>query len=170
MKILFAIVVIIAGVYLILPKNEFKKLALFLPQNQMEQAAERVLNDVDQKLEQFKAKLLMSKDTRISQLEKQLVTLQTEFVAQQEKYKIAEIQYNKQSQQLPVEQLPVEQLLAQNQYATKEALSTHPKPIVANNNDFSIKESDKQRAIKRQAYLQDLVERMNKTSLLTLTN
>lgn len=166
MKFLFAIIVIIASVYLILPKDELKKLALFLPQNQIEQAAETVLSDVDKKLEQFKVKLLMNKDSRISHLEKQLATLQTQFAAQEEKYKSAEVKYNEQA----IQQLPVEQSLAQNQYTPSEPLSTDPKELVANNIDLSSKESDKQRAIKRQAYLQDLVERMNKTSLLTLTN
>ncbi len=166
MKILFAIIVLIAGVYLIFPKDELKKLAQFLPQHQIEQAAETVLSDVDQKLEQFKAKLLLDKDSRISQLEKQLTTLQAQFVAQEEKYKLANIQNNEPAHQ----RLPVEQPFAQVQYATTEPLSTPPKQLVANNIDSSIKETDKQRAIKRQAYLQDLVERMNKTSLLTLTN
>jgi hypothetical protein len=166
MKILFTIIVLIAGVYLILPKDEFKKLAQYLPQNQIEQAAETVLSDVDKKLEQFKTKLSMDKNSRISQLEQQLATLQTQIVAQQEKDKLADIQDNEPT----IQQLPVEQPLAQNQYATDKPLSINPKKLAANNTDLSIKESDKQRAIKRQAYLQDLVERMNKTSLLTLTN
>jgi hypothetical protein len=51
-----------------------------------------------------------------------------------------------------------------------QPLLTQAKALVTNNTNLSIEESDKQRAIKRQAYLQDLVERMNKTSLLTLTN
>ena len=166
MKILFTLVVLIAGVYLILPKDQLKKLALFLPQNQIEQAAETVLSDVDQKLEQFKTKHLMNKDSRISQLEKQLATLQAQFVAQEEKYKLADIEHKAQALQL----LSAEKLLAKNQYVSAEPLSTQPKQPVANHIDSSIKETDKQRAIKRQAYLQDLVARMNKTSLLTLTH
>lgn len=160
MKILFAIVVLIAASYLILPKDKLKELSLFLPKNQIEQAADTLLTDVDQKLEQFKIKLLMNKDTRITQLEKQLATLQAQLIAQEEKIKLASIQSKDQAAQpLPVKSLPV-----------KESLSTPPKQLTASNIDLSIKESDKQRAINRQAYLQDLVERMNKTSLLTLTN
>lgn len=160
MKILFAIAVLIAASYLILPKDKLKELSLFLPKNQIEQAADTLLTDVDQKLEQFKIKLLMNKDTRITQLEKQLATLQAQFIAQKEKIKLASIQLKEQAAQpLPVKYLPV-----------KESLSTPPKQLTASNIDLSIKESDKQRAINRQAYLQDLVERMNKTSLLTLTN
>lgn len=160
MKILFAIVVLIAASYLILPKDKLKELSLFLPKNQIEQAADTLLTDVDQKLEQFKIKLLMNKDTRITQLEKQLATLQAQFIAQEEKIKLTSIQSKEQAAQpLPVKHLPV-----------KNSLSTPPKQLTASNIDLSIKESDKQRAINRQAYLQDLVERMNKTSLLTLTN
>jgi predicted RNA-binding protein Jag len=155
MKILFTLIVLIASVYLLAPKDVLQKLTLFLPQNQIEQAAETVLSDVDKKLEQFKAKLLGSKDSRITQLEKQLATLQAQLVAQEEKYKLADSQNNEKAQQ----PLPVAQLLL-----------TQAKALVTNNTNLSIEESDKQRAIKRQAYLQDLVERMNKTSLLTLTN
>jgi predicted RNA-binding protein Jag len=155
MKILFTLIVLIASVYLLAPKDVLQKLTLFLPQNQIEQAAETVLSDVDKKLEQFKAKLLGSKDSRITQLEKQLATLQAQLVAQEEKYKLADSQNNEQAQQ----PLPVAQ-----------PLLTQAKALVTNNTNLSIEESDKQRAIKRQAYLQDLVERMNKTSLLTLTN
>jgi predicted RNA-binding protein Jag len=155
MKILFTLIVLIASVYLLVPKDELQKLTLFLPQNQIEQAAETVLSDVDKKLEQFKAKLLGSKDSRITQLEKQLARLQAQLVAQEEKYKLADSQNNEQAQQ----PLPVAQ-----------PLLTQAKALVTNNTKLSIEESDKQRAIKRQAYLQDLVERMNKTSLLTLTN
>jgi predicted RNA-binding protein Jag len=155
MKILFTLIVLIASVYLLAPKDVLQKLTLFLPQNQIEQAAETVLSDVDKKLEQFKAKLLGSKDSRITQLEKQLSTLQAQLVAQEEKYKLADSQNNEKAQQ----PLPVAQ-----------PLLTQAKALVTNNTNLSIEESDKQRAIKRQAYLQDLVERMNKTSLLTLTN
>jgi predicted RNA-binding protein Jag len=155
MKILFTLIVLIASVYLLAPKDVLQKLTLFLPQNQIEQAAETVLSDVDKKLEQFKAKLLGSKDSRITQLEKQLSTLQAQLVAQEEKYKLADSQNNEQAQQ----PLPVAQ-----------PLLTQAKALVTDNTNLSIEESDKQRAIKRQAYLQDLVERMNKTSLLTLTN
>lgn len=155
MKILFTLIVLIASVYLLAPKDVLQKLTLFLPQNQIEQAAETVLSDVDKKLEQFKAKLLGSKDSRITQLEKQLATLQAQLVAQEEKYKLADSQNNEQAQQ----PLPVAQ-----------PLLTQAKALVTDNTNLSIEESDKQRAIKRQAYLQDLVERMNKTSLLTLTN
>ncbi|MFT7005660.1 MAG: mevalonate kinase [Colwellia sp.] len=155
MKILFTLIVLMASVYLLVPKDELQKLTLFLPQNQIEQAAETVLSDVDKKLEQFKAKLLSNKDSRITQLETQLATLQAQLVAQEEKYKLADSQNNEQAQQ----ELPVAQ-----------PLLTHAKALVTNDTKLSIQESDKQRAIKRQAYLQDLVERMNKTSLLTLTN
>jgi hypothetical protein len=178
MKILFTIVVLIAGVYLILPKDELKKLSSFLPQNQIEQAAGVVLSDVDQKLEQFKVKFLVDKNSRISELEKKLTTLQTQLITQKEQ--LAELQINKQvyeqaSKQFPVEyslveQSPTPQVLAQNQTVIEEPLSTYSKKVVTKNSDHSIKESDKQEAIKRQAYLQDLVERMNKTSLITLTN
>jgi hypothetical protein len=165
MKIIFAIVVLIASVYLILPKDELKKLSAFLPQNQIEQAAEKVLSDVDQKLEQFKVKLSTNKDSRISQLEKKLVALKTHVIAQEEKYK-TDIE-NKEN---VLQRLPEDQSLAKNQYTTSEPLSTHPEQQVANYTNLPINGTDKQRVIKRQAYLQDLVERMNKASLLTLTN
>jgi len=155
MKILFTLIVLIASLYLLVPKVELQKLTLFLPQNQIEQAAETVLSDVDKKLEQFKTKLLMNKDSRITQLEKQLATLQDKLVAQEEQYKLADSQNNEQAQQYLLVEQP---------------LLTNAKEPFVNNTNLSIEESDKQRAIKRQAYLQDLVERMNKTSLLTLTN
>jgi hypothetical protein len=122
----------------------------------------------------------VDKNSRISELEKQLTTLQTQLLTQKEQ--LAELQLNEQSnkkaeehpsKQLSSEQLPVTQALVQNQTASNEPVTTHLKKVVANNSDHSIKasskESTKQEAIKRQAYLQDLVERMNKTSLLTLT-
>ncbi|MCJ8293948.1 MAG: hypothetical protein MJK15_06030 [Colwellia sp.] len=166
MKVLFAIIVLIASAYLILPKDALNKLTLFLPQNQIEKAAETVLSDVDKKLEQFKIELSSKKDIRIKKLEDQLTTLKTQFIAQEKKFYLAEIQRNEQV----LQQFPVEKTPAKNQYAAAEALTTHPKQPLTDNIDNVIEETDKQRTIKRQAYLQDLVDRMNKTSLLTLTN
>ncbi len=181
MKVLFTIMVLIAGIYLILPKEHLEKLALFLPKNQIEKAAQVVLTDVDKKLEIFKAEHLLQKNSRINKLEKQLAKLQAQVIAQDEKYKLSEIKHNEQVLQwLAAEKrLTVEKTLAQNEYASAEPSFTHAKQLVANKVELSPKQTDivllakptdKEKAVKRQAYLQDLVERMNKTSLLTLTN
>lgn len=169
MKILFTIAVLIAGVYLFLPQSELKKLALFLPQNQIKQAAETVLSDVDQKLEQFKVKLLLNKDSRINELEKQIASLQKKINLQEEKYNSFTLQND--TKILPA--LPVEKSLAKTQYIAKALPQVQrdvPQNFAPSNTDMSTNNADKQQAMKRQAYLQDLAERMNKTSLTALTH
>ncbi len=182
MKILFTIAVLIAGVYLFLPQNKLNKFAFFLPQHQIEQATDTVLSDVDQKLEQFKSKFVTSKNSRMSELEKQLASLKTKVIAQEEKYKLLVLENKKQAllaqkvsaQTLPEQILPAQKKAAPTQYITSKPSSTNintngPQPLISANSSIGIEMSDKEQAIFMQAYLQDLAERMDQTSLLSLT-
>jgi len=177
MKILFTITVIAAGIYLFIQQQGLDKLSQYLPQHQIEQNAERLITDVsqqvhktvsqevDEKIKLFKSELINKKDERINELEQQLTRLQMQFTAlESQKHKTDEV--NQASHQDSVSQQQVfltEPAFAQTQYLSGEgkANSFLPKVEIA---------TDKQKAIKRQANLQDIADRMNKTSLLALTH
>ena len=175
MKALFALTVLIAGFYLFMQQEGLERLKQYLPQTSIEQNAQSLLtsvnnnvskkvNDsVDKKLAQFKSSLLAEKDNRINALEKQLVSLQTQF-------KNKESMQTKITKQAPssvkptlaipkseTQDFPIEPAFAKTQYLTGES------PVNEKNN------LDKKSAMKRQANLQDIAARMNKTSLLALT-
>jgi len=177
MKILFSIAVLVAVIYLFLPQNSLEKLSSFMPKQQIEQAAETVLNDVDQRLEQFKSELLIKQNNRITSLEQQLSTLQEQFDVQEDKINLAIMQNKEQV-------LLTKQLTVQTQKIASETIltetTTEPQLLASastkintdteiDNTDIAVEVSAKQQAIKRQAYLQDLAERMNRTSLHALT-
>ncbi|WP_057831420.1 hypothetical protein [Colwellia sp. TT2012] len=169
MKILFTITVLIAGIYLFIQQKGLEKLNKFLPQHQIEQATETLLanvsKNVDQQLEQFKNKVLNKKDERINELENQLQNLQTQFLAKAGKEKTQLIQQKERPQDFPPEQT-----FSATQYLAAESSMHLPSTLSSPTAQPSDKEFYKQRAIKRQANLQDIAERMNKTSLLALTN
>ena len=162
MKTLFAITVLIAGIYLFIQQKGLDKLNEFLPKYQIEQATETLLanisKNVDQKLEQFKNKVLNKKDERINELEKQLKHLQAQFIAKEEKEKIQ------------LQDFPPEHAFAATQYPAAESSIHLPSTLSSPTAKPTDKDFHKQRAIKRQSNLQDIAERMNKTSLLALTN
>jgi len=185
MKILFSIAVLVAVIYLFMPQNAVEKLSSFLPKQQIEQAAETVLSDVDQRLEQFKSELLIKQNNRITNLENQLATLQEQFDVQEDKINLAIMQNKEQV-------LLTKQLTVQTQNIASETIltetTTEPQLLASanshiesntstkintdteiDNTDIAVEVSAKQQAIKRQAYLQDLAERMNRTSLHALT-
>ncbi len=189
MKTLFAVTVFVAGIYLFIQQEGLEKLKQYLPQNNIEQSAEKLLANVnqsvnknvnqhvDEKLEQFKNVLLTEKDTRIDALEKKLLALQSQFnkqVSQQaniEHKKIAQEKAKqiKQSEPTPIH-FPAEPVFAKTQYLAGE--SSAADLSFTSNSIINIEEANtpKQKAIKRQANLQDIAARMNKTSLLALSH
>jgi hypothetical protein len=166
MKTLFSIAVLVAVIYLFLPKDALEKLSTFMPKQQIEQAAETVLSDVDQRLEQFKSELLIKQNNRITKLEEQITNLQDKLHTQAEQIKLAVIENKEQA-------LLAKQSTEQTQNVASEIISTEtttePQLLASASTDIAVEESAKQQAIKRQAYLQDLAERMNRTSLHALT-
>jgi hypothetical protein len=159
MKILFIVTVIIASSYLFIQQDGLEKLNQYLPQYKIEQSAAALLTtvdeSVDQKLERFKTELLNKKDHRINELEKQLVSLQAKFTAKTE--------------QENTQRMLVEQNIAQTQYINNDSLPISGYEKKEASEEAVIANSSKQKAIKRQANLQDIADRMNKTSLLALT-
>lgn len=190
MKTLFTITVLIAGIYLFIQQEGFDKLSKYLPQYQIDKSAETLLTSVNknvdtqvdkkvaQKFEQLKKSLLTEKNARINTLEKKLEDLQAQFTTQQSPHKNQQL-----SQNLPIslqkdnvvqekvpslkldasttQNFPSEPALAKTQYLTDKLHVTAP---------LEEKNTTKQKAIKRQANLQDIAARMNKTSLLALTH
>lgn len=175
MKILFTISVLVAGIYLFLPNDTWEQIKQYLPQHKIEKAAENLLNNVDDKLEQFKTELLQTKDHRINELEQQLATLQAQFIAKEVQDKSLKEQHTLTSNEKGVVAFEVQTSpLAQTQY-----ISSEPKVTLSDigsqqqnlsNSDVMIKHVDKQKVIKIQASLQDIAQRMNETSLLALTH
>jgi len=142
---------------------------------------------VDQKLEQFKKTLLTEKDEQINALEKQLASLQAQFAekaTQQAGSALAKVALEKTAQEsAPALQVnehnsqdfPSEPAFAKTQYLNSGSSATNLAMATSSASNIDEKETSKQdvirqKAIKRQANLQDIAARMNKTSLLALTH
>ena len=172
MKILFIITVIIAAIYLFIQQKGLEKISQYLPSQQIEQNAQTLLSTINQQvtnkvnkeltaqLEQFKKELLTQKDARIEALAKKVVDLESKLDEQQKQY--VATQALSDSSTLTTE-FPREPEFAKVQYLTNKQSIESGTAIVAGAH------SAKQTAIKRQANLQDIADRMNKTSLLALT-
>jgi len=171
MKTIFSLAVLIAVIYLFLPQNTLEKLSAFMPKQQIEQAAEAVLSDVDLKLEQFKSKLLITQNNRITDLEKQLASLQEQLQIQADKIALVTTRKKEQivfTKQTTMQTPPITGEMISANTATVPKFITIASTEIEGN-EIALEKSAKQQAINRQAYLQDLAERMNKTSLHTLT-
>lgn len=182
MKILFAITVFAAGIYLFIQQEGLDKISQYLPQYQIKQNAEQLLADVnkrvsksvdenvDEKIKQFKVELLAKKELRINELEKQVANLQTQFSSYQSQQvnakKVSESQLHNAMTNAPQDFL-TEPTFAPTQYLSSEQPATELSESISAG---IIKANPKQKAIKRQANLQDIADRMNKTSLLALTH
>jgi len=180
MKILFALTVFTASIYLFIQQKGLEKLSQYLPQHQIEQNAETLLASVnqnvseninhslDEKLKQFKIKLANQKEHRINELEKQLADLQGKFDKRESQ--VTNINHENTSQEnIPLNETiePTQQnfssepAFAKTQYLSGGSSTTET--------SMNFDNSEKQKVIRRQANLQDIAERMNKTSLLALT-
>jgi len=191
MKTLFAVTVFIAGIYLFIQQEGLEKLKQYLPNNDVEHSAELLLANVnkhvskkvnlnvEQKLEQFKSSMLTAKDERIDALEKQLASLQTQLT------KNTNVQTNTETnntEESGIEQiksistsLPKESVFAKTQYLTGDSSATdlsfaQTPTINIANKSMANKNTEKEKAMKRQANLQDIAARMHKTSLLALSH
>ena len=190
MKTLFAITVLIAGIYLFVQQEGLDKLSQYLPQNQIDKSAETLLTNVnqnvakqvdkqvDEKIELFKSSLLIEKNTQINTLEKKIEDLQAQFITLQSQQlsKNALLKNTEQeethalkSDESPEQHFTSEPALAETQYLTDESSITALLPVTISTERSEEKKTIKQQAIKRQANLQDIAERMNQTSLLALT-
>ena len=181
MKTLFAVTVLIAGIYLFIQQSGLEKLKQYLPQNQIEQNAESLLvkvsqnvsatvnKSVDQKIVQLKHEILALKSKKISALEKQLARLEAKHMAKEDS------EINTAS----LQKFETEQTFATAQFVGDKTLTANAIPPHSMDNNLTDtssigtssinNNSEKQKAIKRQANLQDIADRMNKTSLLALT-
>jgi len=191
MKTLFAVTVFIAGIYLFIQQEGLEKLKQYLPNNDVEHSAELLLANVnkhvskkvnlnvEQKLEQFKSSMLTAKDERIDALEKQLASLQTQLT------KNTNVQTNTETnntEESGIEQIksistsfPKESVFAKTQYLTGDSSATdlsfaQTPTINIANKSMANKNTEKEKAMKRQANLQDIAARMHKTSLLALSH
>jgi hypothetical protein len=199
MRALFTITVLIAGIYLFVQQEDFDKLSQYLPQNKIDKNAETLLTQINksvdkkvsenvdksvaQKLEQFKRTLSTEKDRRINALEEKLASLQAQLTDKasqqsditQKAPAMQSLNSNATNvaDQLVTDNFPSEPAFAKTQYlaggssVTNASLTASLENSTAN---IEHKEVNKQKIIKRQANLQDIATRMNKTSLLALTH
>ena len=183
MKSLFIIIVIIASLYLVFQQKGFEKISHFFPQQQIENEAQVLLTAVNKtvtsnvnkeltlQLTKFKEELTAQKNARIDDLARQVSTLEQKLDEQQ-------------IMQQPLLTSEVDNLVVKS--SVVESSTVNSSPIVNSVTSFPIEaefakmqfaggeplsaaQINKQQTIKRQASLQDIAERMNKTSLHALT-
>lgn len=177
MKALFAVIVFMASAYLLLPENAYNKLSSLMPEKKMEEAAKSILSQVDARLENFEQSAMKVQNQSTTQLlatlsslektvnEQQLainaLTIANKELSEQQKNKLSEmsnLKLVKKSEFKPQPPLAQTQVINGNNIERKTA-------------DISQQMLNKrEQGATRQALLQDIVDRMNATSLLALTN
>jgi len=170
MKILFALTVLIAGIYLFVEQDSFTELRQYLPLNQINQKTEILLktmnqnvnNKVDEQINKslevkfmhFKKHLMAENLTKISLLENKLAYLQTKLLDLNTRI------VNEHSQSQP--DFAASQILTEGSSSTLNAPTLLPTLPIKDN------QAKKQQAIARQASLQDIAARMHKAAMLSL--
>jgi hypothetical protein len=188
MKTLFISIVLMAIAYLAMPQVAIDKFKAYLPQQKVEQAAGNLLADVDTKLDSFKQTLSKRQESRISVLEEKIAIVERKL--SQSSTFVNALAHSKNSSDQKIASVLDEQFAAVPKLASKQQLGksynydellskANAKTALAANYDANYTlitqsgnkalESKKQR-MDRQAFLQELAERMNKTSLLALTH
>ncbi|MGL1958194.1 MAG: hypothetical protein OCD00_12845 [Colwellia sp.] len=138
MKIFFIVAVLIAVVYLAMPQNSLVQLKQYLPQEKIDQAASSLMSKVDEKLNTVKQQLLAKQEERISLLEDKVAKLQ---------------------QQLANKRATSD--FAQSNLQSENNLLNESKPKEKKPNEIKSN-------ISRQVQLQQIAEKMNKSSLLAI--
>lgn len=174
MRTLFIIVVLMAAAYLLVPKSTLDSMSTFLPSQKIEQAASALLVNVDEKLEVFKQNISEEHQQKLSDFEKKIAHLEKKVAA------MASLQSTDNRREAIVSEnesshtvVSIDTALAQKtvllpdngaieQTATFSDVYKNEEPIGSD-------KIDKARIINRQASLQDIAERMNRTSLMALT-
>jgi hypothetical protein len=191
MKTLFILIVISASVYLLLPEksvaNIFNSLtdnfSKHLPQTKIENAAEKLLAQVDNKLKIFEKSIDTAQKTKISALENEILALK----------KAQKVTINKHLEQgINVKSENKDDRLAKSSQSGSRVVVADSNVKVSPMNKIINEPKDTQRKaaieqkalsaqkimtaknekkwqLQRQASLQDIAQRMNETSLQALT-
>ena len=174
MKTLFIVLVLMAAAYLLVPKSTFDSMSKLLPSQKIEQAASTLLSNVDKKLEAFKQNLTAEREQQVSNLENKIAQLEQKVAAMEslqpddnEGEKAAnknEMLNTSTSIDINLADKPALQFDENVAIQASERLQPYE-----NNEPIETTQIDNEKIINRKAALQDIAERMNRTSLMALT-
>lgn len=174
MKTLFIILVLMAAAYLLVPKSTFDSMSTFLPSQKIEQAAKALLSNVDEKLDVFKQNLTAEHEQQLSDFENKIAQLEKKVAAME----LLQSVDDKGEEVLSENEMPTAVASLDTTLAHKPELQSDINAIEKTSKVSSLyktdepivrKEANKAQIINRQASLQDIAERMNRTSLMALT-
>jgi hypothetical protein len=185
MKTLFILIVISASVYLLLPDKSVgnmlnsltENFSKHLPQNKIENAAEKLLAQVDNKLKSFETSINTAQKTKISALENEILALKKVQQLTIKKNMAQDVNVNSENKD---DRLAKSSQLGSRALVAKANVKVSPMKTIRDESKRNqskalsaqkvmTAKNAKKWQLQRQASLQDIAQRMNETSLQALT-